>query len=217
MMRDIWDDVLTAIGFGAIVVAIGASLGVALLHKSTPQLANSEVFRVSTATSRGSAFSFSYKGHRGALTAGHVCDDASTTGYILDDAGVHYTILRRHPVVDMCLLEYEGSVKYSIEKGRMITLGDAADAYGYPYAVGPYKSRGLLLDVSPFMIFGVPFGPAKISFTNSINPGNSGGPLVQNGQPIGIVIELNTETRVGYAVPIQHVIMMLDKYWGLTP
>ncbi len=90
--------------------------------------------------------------------------------------------------------------------------GDEVVAVGFPFAIGPSVSHGVVSGLKREWDF--PDGRKMtnlIQFDAAANPGNSGGPLVnRNGEVLGIVTGILNPTEqhvfigIGFAVPIEN-------------
>jgi serine protease DegQ len=90
--------------------------------------------------------------------------------------------------------------------------GDEVVAVGFPFAIGPSVSHGVVSGLKREWDF--PDGRRMtnlIQFDAAANPGNSGGPLVnRNGEVLGIVTGILNPTEqhvfigIGFAVPIEN-------------
>ena len=90
--------------------------------------------------------------------------------------------------------------------------GDEVVATGFPFAIGPSVSHGVVSGLKREWDF--PDGRKMtnlIQFDAAANPGNSGGPLVNNkGEVLGIVTGILNPTEqhvfigIGFAVPIEN-------------
>lgn len=90
--------------------------------------------------------------------------------------------------------------------------GDEVVAVGFPFAIGPSVSHGVVSGLKREQSF--PDGRRMtnlIQFDAAANPGNSGGPLVnRNGEVLGIVTGILNPTQqhvwigIGFAVPIEN-------------
>jgi S1-C subfamily serine protease len=95
--------------------------------------------------------------------------------------------------------------------------GDEVVAVGFPFAIGPSVSSGVVSGLKREWSFGKDKdGKEKkmrnlIQFDAAANPGNSGGPLVnRNGEVVGVVTGILNPTKqsffvgIGFAVPIEN-------------
>ena len=90
--------------------------------------------------------------------------------------------------------------------------GDEVVAVGFPFAIGPSVSHGVISGLK--RVWDFPDGRRMtnlIQFDAAANPGNSGGPLVnRNGEVLGIVTGILNPTEqhvfigIGFAVPIEN-------------
>lgn len=90
--------------------------------------------------------------------------------------------------------------------------GDEVVAVGFPFAIGPSVSHGVVSGLKREWDF--PDGRRMtnlIQFDAAANPGNSGGPLVnRNGEVLGVVTGILNPTQqhvfigIGFAVPIEN-------------
>lgn len=102
---------------------------------------------------------------------------------------------------------------------RGMRPGDEVVAVGFPFAIGPSVSAGVVSGLGrswatssePGQAEGPKGGQNLIQFDAAANPGNSGGPLVnRNGEVVGIVTGILNPTKqrvfigIGFAVPIEN-------------
>jgi S1-C subfamily serine protease len=102
---------------------------------------------------------------------------------------------------------------------RGMRPGDEVVAVGFPFAIGPSISSGVVSGLGrswatksePAQNRGTSGGQNLIQFDAAANPGNSGGPLVnRNGEVVGIVTGILNPTKqrvfigIGFAVPIEN-------------
>jgi S1-C subfamily serine protease len=99
--------------------------------------------------------------------------------------------------------------------------GDEVVAVGFPFAIGPSVSHGVISGLK--RVWDFPDGRKMtnlIQFDAAANPGNSGGPLVnRNGEVLGIVTGILNPTDqhvfigIGFAVPIENAAAAI----GMSP
>ena len=90
--------------------------------------------------------------------------------------------------------------------------GDEVVAVGFPFAIGPSVSSGVVSGLKREWMFDKDHKMKNlIQFDAAANPGNSGGPLVnRNGEVVGIVTGILNPTKqsffvgIGFAVPIEN-------------
>jgi S1-C subfamily serine protease len=90
--------------------------------------------------------------------------------------------------------------------------GDEVVAVGFPFAIGPSVSHGVVSGLKREWDFADGRKMTNlIQFDAAANPGNSGGPLVnRNGEVLGIVTGILNPTEqhvfigIGFAVPIEN-------------
>jgi S1-C subfamily serine protease len=90
--------------------------------------------------------------------------------------------------------------------------GDEVVAVGFPFAIGPSVSSGVVSGLKREWVFDKDHRARNlIQFDAAANPGNSGGPLVnRNGEVVGIVTGILNPTKqsffvgIGFAVPIEN-------------
>jgi S1-C subfamily serine protease len=90
--------------------------------------------------------------------------------------------------------------------------GDEVVAVGFPFAIGPSVSSGVVSGLKREWVFDKDHRMKNlIQFDAAANPGNSGGPLVnRNGEVVGIVTGILNPTKqsffvgIGFAVPIEN-------------
>jgi S1-C subfamily serine protease len=98
---------------------------------------------------------------------------------------------------------------------RGMRPGDEVVAVGFPFAIGPSVSAGVVSGLGRSWASstdpGRSGGQNLIQFDAAANPGNSGGPLVnRNGEVVGIVTGILNPTKqrvfigIGFAVPIEN-------------
>jgi S1-C subfamily serine protease len=98
---------------------------------------------------------------------------------------------------------------------RGMRPGDEVVAVGFPFAIGPSVSAGVVSGLKRSWASKddpeTKGGQNLIQFDAAANPGNSGGPLVnRNGEVVGIVTGILNPTRqrvfigIGFAVPIEN-------------
>ena len=101
---------------------------------------------------------------------------------------------------------------------RGMRPGDEVVAVGFPFAIGPSVSAGVVSGLKRSWATKEkpvpgqePGGQNLIQFDAAANPGNSGGPLVnRNGEVVGIVTGILNPTKqrvfigIGFAVPIEN-------------
>ena len=100
----------------------------------------------------------------------------------------------------------------TLGSSRRLAVGDRVVAVGFPFAIGPSLSAGVVSALNQaFSPTGEPGTFVNlIQFDAAANPGNSGGPLVtMDGEVIGIVTALYNPAGqgffvgIGFAIPIE--------------
>ena len=95
---------------------------------------------------------------------------------------------------------------------RNLRPGDEVVAVGFPFAIGPSVSAGVVSGLKREWVFDESRRTGNlIQFDAAANPGNSGGPLVnRRGEVLGIVTGILNPTKqsvfigIGFAVPIEN-------------
>jgi S1-C subfamily serine protease len=151
------------------------------------------------------------------LTNWHVADSAprlKVTFYngMVADAD----IVGARPDVDLAVIRAR-HVPDDLKPATLVSTGglrpgDEVVAVGFPFAIGPSVSHGVVSGLKREWDF--PDGRKMtnlIQFDAAANPGNSGGPLVnRNGEVLGIVTGILNPTEqhvfigIGFAVPIEN-------------
>ena len=99
--------------------------------------------------------------------------------------------------------------------------GDEVVAVGFPFAIGPSVSAGVISGLKREWVFSDNRTARNlIQFDAAANPGNSGGPLVnRDGEVVGIVTGILNPTKervfigIGFAVPIENAMAAV----GMSP
>lgn len=151
------------------------------------------------------------------LTALHVAVSAQKLRVIFaDGTQANATITAADKRNDMAVLKPD-TIPDDLQPATLASTqglrpGDAVEAVGFPFGIGPSASAGVVSGLKREFEGG---GKARltnlIQFDAAANPGNSGGPLVnRRGEVIGIVDAIvnpsgaRTFAGIGFAVPIEN-------------
>ena len=152
------------------------------------------------------------------LTNLHVVAGAETISlHFADGTESDASVLSIQPENDLAVLQAK-TLPDDLQAATMRSTGDLAPgdeviAVGYPFAIGPSVSAGVVSGLRRDYMS--PQGKRVLSnliqFDAAANPGNSGGPLVtMDGEVVGIVTailnpsEQRTFIGIGFAVPIEN-------------
>ncbi|MFA6511588.1 MAG: trypsin-like peptidase domain-containing protein [Patescibacteria group bacterium] len=164
-------------------------------------------------TGRGTGFVISSDGL--ILTNRHVVSEESAEYTVIMNTGDEYTatVLARHPVYDLAIvqIEAEGELSYlELGESESIKIGQTVIAIGN--ALGQFRNtvtRGIISGLGRTITAGDGQGNYEtledvIQTDAAINSGNSGGPLMNiAGQVIGVNTAVSSEGQlVGFAFPI---------------
>lgn len=151
------------------------------------------------------------------LTSLHVVAGPGPVGVTFAD-GLHSParVVSAQPERDLAVLQAEtipdDLAPITLGSSRRLNVGDWVVAVGFPFAIGPSLSAGVVSSLDQaFSPSGDEGGFVRlIQFDAAANPGNSGGPLVtMDGEAIGIVTALYNPTGqgffvgIGFAIPIE--------------
>lgn len=126
-------------------------------------------------------------------------------------------VIGKDPKLDIALLKIKPNEQLSVAKigdSDKAKLGELVMVIGSPFgfvnsvSIGVISGKERLLGAGPFDNF--------IQTDAAINPGNSGGPLLNiNGEVIGvntvIMVEEEMSVGVGFAIPINMVMVIVDQ------
>lgn len=151
------------------------------------------------------------------LTSLHVVAGEGPIGVTFAD-GLHSraSVVAARPERDLAVLQAEtipdDLAPVTLGSSGRVNVGDRVAAIGFPFAIGPSLSDGVVSSLSQA------FSPTGeegsfvrlIQFDAAANPGNSGGPLAtMDGEVIGVVTALYNPTGqgffvgIGFAIPIE--------------
>jgi S1-C subfamily serine protease len=161
------------------------------------------------------------------LTNLHVVAQAKRVEVVFADGLTsEATVIAVKPEHDLAVLQPktvpDDLVPATLRSTQGLTPGDEVVAVGFPFAIGPSASAGIISGLRRefYSKRGQRVLTNLIQFDAAANPGNSGGPLVtMDGEVIGIVTGIlnPTEQRVfvgiGFAVPIENAALAV----GLSP
>jgi S1-C subfamily serine protease len=151
------------------------------------------------------------------LTNWHVADSAPrlkvtfSTGMVADA-----DVVGARPEIDLAVIRAR-HIPDDLKPATLVSTGglrpgDEVVAVGFPFAIGPSVSHGVVSGLKREWDFADGRRMTNlIQFDAAANPGNSGGPLVnRNGEVLGIVTGILNPTEqhvfigIGFAVPIEN-------------
>jgi hypothetical protein len=168
----------------------------------------------------GSGFLYDNQGD--VITNAHVVEGASAVRVTTADS-VSYQgkVIGIGATIDVALIrvpELAGKTAVEIDKGRQAAVGDGVIALGSPLGLQNTATTGIISGLNRNLII------EKYTYNNvyqisaPISPGNSGGPLFdeKTGQVIGINSAKMGDETIGFTIPIDQVIPLVDG-WAKNP
>lgn len=174
-------------------------------------------------TTIGTGFVVSEKGI--IVTNKHVVSDSNTKYSVVTKDGQKYDVKKiyRDPILDLAMVQIDGSILKSVEIGDSSKLKVGQTAIAIGNALGQFTNTvttGVISGLGRKVIAGDPYSNLSESLDNliqtdaAINPGNSGGPLLNSaGQVIGVnVATTEGAQNIGFAIPINSVKQIVDEF-----
>ena len=199
------------------VVNISAAHGLPIPEELLPK-GNRQVIRA-MAKSLGSGFFIDDKGH--IVTCSSVIADAEDIEVTTSDKRtLQAQLLKQDATTDLAVLRVQPSAAKPalMPSTKKLWQGDWVAAIGYPFGLSHSVTSGIVSATKTAQELGASHG--LILTDAAINPGCNGGPLIdQDGHVVGInLIEGNTQTQYGRALPFDEVWPTIDKLrQGLSP
>ncbi|MFC1756503.1 S1C family serine protease [Patescibacteria group bacterium] len=153
----------------------------------------------------------------------HVVEDEEAEYTVVTSDGKEFsaTVLSRHPLLDIALIDIEGNNFSFVEfsDSDSLKVGQTVIAIGNP--LGEFSnsvSRGIISGLKRSITAGLGFGASErltniIQTDAAINPGNSGGPLLNiNGEVLGVNVAVAQGVEnIGFALPSNQVKKFIDQ------